>query len=249
MKYNICIPIPIKSNDLRGLKIIVDRALLFNPEFIELRFDYIDAFQNITQDFVESLKNYIKNKSNLILTFRHHSEGGQTKIDEHERLKILKLLMDSQPKFFDIEMNSDIETLSNIISLSYMKKVNLIFSYHNFEKTPTYEMAKDIILRFEDRIIKKELNEFDILGKSIYKLIFTAQNFEDNLVALELCKEISKNNKKVISFCMGELGILSRILNIKLGSFLTYAALEEPTAPGQIKINTLQQMYKLLFND
>ncbi len=249
MKYNICIPIPIKSNDLRRLKIIVDRALLFNPEFIELRFDYIDAFQNITQDFVESLKNYIKNKSNLILTFRHHSEGGQTKIDEHERLKILKLLMDSQPKFFDIEMNSDIETLSNIISLSYMKKINLIFSYHNFEKTPTYEMAKDIILRFEDRIIKKELNEFDILGKSIYKLIFTAQNFEDNLVALELCKEISKNNKKVISFCMGELGILSRILNIKLGSFLTYAALEEPTAPGQIKINTLQQMYKLLFNE
>lgn len=249
MKYNICIPIPIKSNNLREIKLIIDRALLFNPEFIELRFDYIDTFQNITQDFVESLKNFIKNKSNLILTFRHHSEGGRIKIDEYERLKILKLLMDSQPEFFDIEMNSDIETLSNIISLSYMKKVNLIFSYHNFEKTPTNEMAKEIILRFEERIIKNELNEFDILGKSIYKLIFTAQNFEDNLVALELCKEISKNNKKAISFCMGELGILSRLLSVKLGSFLTYAALEEPTAPGQIKINTFQQMYKLLFSD
>lgn len=249
MTYNICIPIPIKSNDLGEIKVIVDRALLFNPRFIEFRFDYIDTFQNITQDFVESLKTYVKNKSNIILTFRHHSEGGQIKIDEIERLKILKMLMDSQPEFFDIEMNSDIETLSNIISLSYMKKVNLIFSYHNFEKTLTNIMAKGIILRFEERIIKNELNEFDILGKSIYKLIFTAQNFEDNLIPLELCKEFSKNNKKVISFCMGELGILSRILNIKLGSFLTYAALEEPTAPGQIKIDTLQQMYKLLFND
>jgi len=249
MTYNICIPIPIKSNNLGEIKVVVDRALLFNPEFIELRFDFIDTFQNITPDFVESLKNFIKNKSNIILTFRHHSEGGQIKIDEHERLKILKVLMDSQPDFFDIEMNSDIETLSNIISLSYMKKVNLIFSYHNFEKTLTNIMAKDIILRFEERIIKKELNEFDILGKSIYKLIFTAQNFEDNVIPLELCKEFSKNNKKIISFCMGELGILSRILSVKLGSFLTYAALEEPTASGQIKINTLQQMYKLLFND
>lgn len=249
MKYNICIPIPIKSNNLREIEVVIDRAVAFNPEFIEFRFDYIDTFQNITQDFVESLKNFIKNRSNIILTFRHHSEGGQIKIDEYERLKILKVLMDIQPEFFDIEMNSDIETLSNIISLSYMKKVNLIFSYHNFEKTLTNKMAKEIILRFEERIIKNQLNEFDILGKSIYKLIFTAQNFEDNLVALELCKEISKNNKKVISFCMGELGILSRILNIKLGSFLTYAALEEPTAPGQIKIDTLQQMYKLLFND
>ena len=249
MKYNICIPIPIKSNNLAEIKVLVDRALHFNPKFIELRFDYIDIFQNITKDFVESLKTFIKNKSSLILTFRHHSEGGQIKIDEHERLKALKMLMDSQPDFFDIEMNSAIETLSNVISLSYMKKVNLIFSYHNFEKTLTNKMAKEIILRFEERIIKNELNEFDILGKCIYKLIFTAQNFEDNLVALELCKEISKNNKKVISFCMGELGILSRILNIKLGSFLTYAALEEPTAPGQIKIDTLQQMYKLLFND
>ncbi|MFW9945721.1 MAG: type I 3-dehydroquinate dehydratase [Candidatus Odinarchaeota archaeon] len=249
MKYNICIPIPIKSNNLRGINLVIDRALEFNPEFIELRFDYIDTFQNITQDFVQSLKNYIKNKSSLILTFRHHSEGGQTKIDEFERLKILKILMNSQPEFFDIEMNSATETLSTIISLSFMKKVNLIFSYHNFEETIPNKIAKEIILRFEERIIKNELNEFDILGKSIYKLIFTAQNFEDNLVALELCKEISKNNKKVISFCMGELGILSRILSVKLGSFLTYAALEEPTAPGQIKINTLQKIYKLLFSD
>lgn len=249
MKYNICIPIPIKSNNLRDIKVVVDRAIAFNPEFLEFRFDFIDNIEKITRDFVKGIKNLIKNKSLVIFTLRHHSEGGHIKIDEHERLKVLKVLMDSQPDFFDIEMNSVIETLSNIISLSYMKKVNLIFSYHNFEKTPTNEMAKEIILRFEERIIKNELNEFDILGKIIYKLIFTAQNFEDNLVALELCKEISKNNKKVISFCMGELGILSRILSVKLGSFLTYAALEEPTAPGQIKIHTLQQMYKLLFSD
>ncbi|MFX1493370.1 MAG: type I 3-dehydroquinate dehydratase, partial [Promethearchaeota archaeon] len=165
MKYNICIPIPIKSNNLRGINLVIDRALEFNPEFIELRFDYIDTFQNITQDFVQSLKNYIKNKSSLILTFRHHSEGGYTKIDEFERLKILKILMDSQPEFFDIEMNSATETLSTIISLSFMKKVNLIFSYHNFEETIPYKIAKEIILRFEERIIKNELNEFDILGK------------------------------------------------------------------------------------
>ena len=159
------------------------------------------------------------------------------------------MLMEAQPDFFDIEMSSNKEILSNMINISNMKKVNLIFSHHNFKTTPNYQFAKELILRFEERIIEEELNEFEILSKSIYKVIFTAENFEHNLVPLTLCEEFSKGYKKVISFCMGDLGLISRVFCIKLGSFMTYASLEEKTAPGQINIETLQRVYKLLFND
>ncbi|MHA2429524.1 MAG: type I 3-dehydroquinate dehydratase [Promethearchaeota archaeon] len=249
MKYNICIPIPIKSNNLREIEVVIDRAIAFNPEFIEFRFDYIDNIENITQNFVEGIRNLIKNKNLVIFTLRHHSEGGNIKIDEGKRLKVLKILIEAHPDFLDIEMSSNIELLKNLINLSTINKVKLIFSYHNFEKTHEYQDANNIILKFKDKLTENRLNHFEILNKSIYKIIFTAQNFEDNLIPLILCKEYFNDGKKIISFCMGELGILSRILSVKLGSFLTYAALEEPTAPGQIKIHTLQQMYKLLFSD
>ncbi|MFX0060246.1 MAG: type I 3-dehydroquinate dehydratase [Candidatus Hodarchaeota archaeon] len=249
MNYNICISIPVRSKDLGEISNIINKALIFNPKFIEFRFDYFNSLEDLTQDFVEKLNKYIKRKAYSIFTFRHNSEGGESIIDETERLKILKMLMDTQPDFFDIEMNSNKEILNNIITQSNMKKVTLIFSHHNFETTPKYQLAKESILRFEERIIEEELNEFEILSKSIYKVIFTAQTFEHNLIPLKICNEFSKGYKKIISFCMGDLGLVSRVFCVKAGSFLTYAALEEKTAPGQIKIETLQQVYKLLFTD
>jgi 3-dehydroquinate dehydratase-1 len=249
MNYNICISIPIRSNKLGEIKPLIDKATSFNSKFIEFRFDYFNLLGDLTLDFADKLNKYVKNKTYSIFTLRRSSEGGKCKIDETDRLKILKTLMESQPDFFDIEMSSNKEILSNIINLSYMKKVRLIFSHHNFNTTPSYQLAKELILRFEERIIEEELNEFDILSKSIYKVIFTAENFEHNLIPLTLCKEFSKGYKKIISFCMGDLGFLSRVFCVKLGSLLTYAALQEKTAPGQIDIKLLQQVYKLLFND
>ena len=248
MKYNICIPIPIKNNNLIEIKILIEKALSFNPAFVEFRFDYINKAEYLTEKFVRQLKNLLENKSFCIFTLRHDSEGGKIRIEKSQRLNKLKILIKSQPDFFDIEMNSDLETLRSIINLSFTKKVKLIFSYHNLEMTPNYKKAKELILKFEEKVIKNDLNKFDILGQSVYKIIFTAQNFEDNLVPLEICKEFSKNKKKIISFCMDELGMLSRVISLKLGSFLTYAALEEETASGQINVHTLQQLYNL-FND
>jgi len=248
MKYNICIPIPIKNNNLRKIKILIDKALAFNPVFVEFRFDYINRIEYLTEKFVRQLKKFLENKSYSIFTLRHDSEGGKIRIEKSQRLNKLKQLIESQPDFFDIEMSSDLDTLRSIINISFIKKVNLIFSYHNLEMTPNYEKAKELILRFEEKVIKNNLNKFDILGQSVYKIIFTAQCFEDNIVPLEICKEFAKNNKKIISFCMDELGMLSRVISLKLGSFLTYAALEEETASGQINVRTLQQFYNL-FND
>jgi 3-dehydroquinate dehydratase type I len=80
-------------------------------------------------------------------------------------------------------------------------------------------------------------------------MIFTAQTFEDNLIPLQLCKEITKKNLNIISFCMGTLGIFSRILCVLNGSFLTYGSLVGETAPGQIDINTIRKTLNILQED
>lgn len=249
MNSSICISIPIKSNDLGEVQILVNEALTFNPLAIELRFDYIKKKDYITKDFAIKLKDLLENKHLSIFTLRDKSEGGKLKIQKSERIELIKMLIQARPDFFDIELNTDLETLNSVISLSFMEKVNLIFSYHNLKETLDYESSKNIILNFEEKIVKDNLNEFDILSKCIYKLIFTAQNIEDNLVPLRLCQEFSRNKKKVISFCMDKLGLLSRIICVKFGSFLTYAALEERTAPGQINVKIMQEFYELFSNE
>ncbi|MFW9950822.1 MAG: type I 3-dehydroquinate dehydratase [Candidatus Thorarchaeota archaeon] len=47
---------------------------------------------------------------------------------------------------------------------------------------------------------------------------------------------------------MGDIGLISRLFCIKLGSFMTYASLKEQTANGQVNIETIQRIYKLLLS-
>jgi 3-dehydroquinate dehydratase len=48
---------------------------------------------------------------------------------------------------------------------------------------------------------------------------------------------------------MGTSGIFSRLTCIFAGSFLTYASLKEKTAPGQINIAKMRELYGLILND
>ena len=80
----------------------------------------------------------------------------------------------------------------------------------------------------------------EVLKNSVLKIIHTANKFSDNFVPLDLCEYYK--NKRIISFCMGNLGIFSRIFCLKAGAFLTYGSIEELTAPGQIKIEEIRKI-------
>lgn len=246
MKYNICVPIPVKSAIVSEIAPTIEKVKNLNPDFVELRFDYIPDIQKLTKDFIIDLINRIQPKIPVICTFRDYSEGGQTEIDVNERLQIIKLIIESEPKYLDIEINTESSILSEIIHLASHNKVSLIYSLHDFEKTPTYGEA----IKTLENSLKKLENELQIdkkiVEKSIVKLIFTAQSFEDNLVPIKLCKKKSSNKLKLISFCMGELGLFSRILCNFSNSFLTYSSYSEKTAPGQIEITKLREILNFL---
>ena len=247
MKYKICVPIPVKSANISEIKPILDKTIKKAPNLIELRFDYINNVQNLTLDFIKELKNIINPNAPVIFTFRDSSEGGKIKINQKERFKILKMFIEAKPDYIDIEMNAEQNFLYEFINLATQNGVKIIFSYHNFEKTTILDEGIKLIQNFQNKLKKEFSLESKITGKSIYKVIFTAQTFEDNLTPLKLCKYFSKNNREVISFCMGEIGIFSRITCVKFGSFMTYGSLDEKTAPGQIKIEKIREYYNLLF--
>ncbi len=250
MKFNICVAIPIKSGNVKENEEIIKRVLETKPDLIEFRFDYIDEISELTPDFIKSLLDLVGSNILSIFTFRDPSEGGQCDLNKEERIKIIKLLIEAQPEYLDIEMNTEIENLREIINFAN-ENVKLIFSYHDFDKTPSLEVATSIFEKFKDKLLNNHLVDFLSFKKITYKLIFTAKKFEDNLIPIKLCRDISakEKNQGIISFCMGELGIFSRITCAKLGSLLTYGSLEDKTAPGQINIKKIREIHQLLFNN
>jgi len=251
MKYNICVPIAIKSGDIEAIKLTIKKILDVKPELIEFRFDYIDDIVNLSPFFLKDLLVSIPKSVFSIFTFRASSEGGQIDIGLSERLKIINMLIEAKPSYFDIEMRTDLEVLRNIINLTNSHGVKLIFSYHDFDKTPSYEKVLNIFENFKETLLENHIVDFLTFKKLTYKLIFTAKNFEDNLIPIKLCKTVSEKEKDqaIISFCMGELGILSRILCVKFGSFLTFGSYEEETAPGQVNVKIIREIHQLLFAD
>ena len=80
-------------------------------------------------------------------------------------------------------------------------------------------------------------------GGSINKVAWTARSVRDNLEAFEV---LQTRQKPTIALCMGEAGLISRVLAKKFGAFLTFASLrdESATAPGQVTIHDMKRLYR-----
>ena len=246
MKFYNCVALQITTGDLRENEANIRTVLEKKPDLIELRFDYIDNVEDITQDLLEHLLSLIQPKIPAIFTFRDSSEGGQMEIEEEQRFSILKTLVKAQPRYFDIEMITPYELLLEIVNLAASNNVILIFSYHNFEQTFTYEKSVEMVEAFVNKLCCNV--DPKIVDDSVYKIIFTAQSFEDNLVPIKLCKTYSQKGHRIISFCMEEPGIFSRVACVMAGAFFNYVSAEEKTAPGQISLEEMREFQKLLFS-
>jgi len=245
---NICVPIQVKSNDASEIEMLIKNVKKADPDYIEFRLDYIDDISNLTSGFLKKLVELSKDAgTKIIFTLRSLAEGGQMDISEQNKLKIIADAIVAGPDYIDVEMSSSDTLIREAVSLAIQNSVKVIFSYHDFNKTPSYDEARTIISEFEERLTQK-LSIGAITTRDFpYKLIFTAQSFEDNLIPIRLCQVISEMRKNIISFCMGELGIFSRVSCVKYGSFFTFSSLGDKTAPGQISIYNMRDAHRILY--
>ena len=86
----------------------------------------------------------------------------------------------------------------------------------------------------------RELNESKA---DVIKIVWSARTIRDNLEAFEL---LQTRQKPAIVLCMGEAGLLSRVMAKKFGAFLTFASLSsgEETAPGQVTVHEMKSLYR-----
>src|SRR5690606_4633001 len=71
-----------------------------------------------------------------------------------------------------------------------------------------------------------------------------ARSLRDNLEAFELLRHRSK---PLVALCMGEFGLMSRVLASKFGAMLTFTCEDRlhATAPGQPTVEELTQLYRV----
>ncbi len=230
----ICVSIPLENLSTISEKII--KAKEQGAEVIEIRLDY---YPKILETNVSDLKPILECCNiPIIFTLRSASEGGKNSLHESPRIEYIKRLIELKPQYVDLEARLPAEILKNYYHLAIQNSVKIIYSFHDFEKTPNIVNAQTLIYS----IMKKcEGLEDENNPNAILKVVFTAKGGQDNLVAVQIIRWVRRMNKNIICFCMGEKGVYSRIESIKAGAYLTFASIDKATAPGQLNINELKK--------
>lgn len=224
----ICVPVAGETPEILFERI--KSAVRAAPDLIEIRVDYLEDMNVEFSDIVS------KTSIPLILTVRKKDEGGLFRYGEKKRIEILEKCIEAKPCFVDLELNMNSSNLGRLLDLAKQNSVSVILSFHSFENTP----SKEVLLQ--------KINEAVQKGGELVKLVTFARDITDNLVTLSLPQEANTLGIKVISFCMGEKGIISRVLCPLFGSYLTYASLDISTAPGQISLDTMREIHTLFFS-
>jgi 3-dehydroquinate dehydratase type I len=220
----ICISI-LPKNNIEALNLI-EKAEKAKADFLEVRLDCLETSRKLS-DFSASTK------IPLIATNKLQSEKGFFVGTESERQQTLLNAAKSGFDYVDVDFSSP----KHLETISQLKQVGtkIIVSYHKFDGTLSVSAMENIL--------DKEIAS----GASICKIVTTAIQVEDNLPVLSFVS-FASSKAKLVCFCMGEHGKISRLMSPVFGAFFTFASLEtgNETAAGQMSINEMRTAYALL---
>ena len=217
--------IPIAETTVEKALIAIKKASQL-ADLVEIRVDYLKTVS--LTPFLES-----RHKP-LIVTNRRGEEGGQYKGEERKRLAVLQEAIDLEGDYIDVEWATERPYLRSLIRNKGGTQV--VLSFHDFHGTPSLKELQ----RLFDQMVR--------LGADVIKIVPLARSWEDNLSILSLIPFAKRRRQKIVAFCMGEKGQISRIFSPFLGAAWTYASLSraKASAPGQMTIGEMKEIWEKL---
>jgi len=228
------VPITAKTKEqaIAQAKVIAANA---DADLAEFRIDLLSFASDSKQVIAlgHELKQILGAKP-MIATIRTHNEGGQLTISDADYGKTYQAYL-QQPfmDMLDVEMFRDQQVVKNTVKLAHEKKVLIVMSNHDFQKTPA-----------EAEIIKRLLKQ-DELGADILKIAVMPQSKQDVFTLMNATLKVSQQSKKpLLTMSMGKLGTISRIATANMGGSFSFGMIGEASAPGQIDVTQLKQFLK-----
>ena len=195
---------------------------------LEFRLDYLPkpalALPRIKQ-FTEYHSHVV-----ALATCRRVASGGKFRGSVASQLDILSKAAAAGCQLIDLELQSAARCKPEQLR-RLRQNAALILSYHDFRATKKL-----------DETLAKML----AISADFYKVVSMATTLSDNVTMMKFLERHSGEHS-LIGVCMGEQGIISRVLGVRAGSVFTFAAVSEneKTAPGQMAANELLGTYRL----
>jgi 3-dehydroquinate dehydratase/shikimate dehydrogenase len=163
-------------------------------------------------------------------TCRRAENGGKFKGSLASQLEVLTKANAAGCQIVDLEIQSALKSKREAIA-RLRSRAGLIVSFHDFRAT-----------RNLDETLEKMLK----VPADFYKVVSTATTLSDNVTMMKFLQTQSDKHA-LIGLCMGEQGIISRVLSVRAGSVFTFGAVsaELKTAPGQISARDLRSIYRI----
>ena len=218
-KHRVCGVIAAETAD--GMQSQV-RLALPSTRTLELRLDYLrDARERA--GFLAWLSR-ARPRAVLIATCRSREGGGLFREGHEEQLKILQQAVKSGCRWCDVEIELARERSARELR-SALRPARLMISYHDFRKTPGN--------------LPGVVRELSKAGGHAIKVASQCNSIADSA---KVCG-LARGRRNIVAIPMGELGLAGRILSLRAGSALAYAAVSQATAPGQLSLEAMQTVY------
>lgn len=207
---------------------------------VEWRVDFYEDVFQIPQ-VLETLKGLraALGETPILFTFRTLKEGGEKEISMEDYTALNKAVAQSgDADAIDVEIFSgDQVVLENIANIHAAGKV-VVGSNHDFHKTPS---QADLIYR---------LRKMQDMGADIPKIAVMPQNKADVLTLLASTEEMYRcyADRPIITMSMSATGVISRLCGEVFGSSMTFGAVGQVSAPGQIPVEQLNAATEIIHN-
>jgi 3-dehydroquinate dehydratase-1 len=207
-------------------------------DMVEWRADFFDQVLD-TQMVLKALQQMrdVLWDTPILFTFRTRKEGGEKEISmEHYTALNQAVARSGLADLIDVEIFSGDEVVrANIQNIHYANTL-VIASNHDFTKTPD-----------EDDIIER-LRKMQDMGADLLKIAVMPTSAQDVLTLLcATNKMVTRYAKKpVITISMSVKGVISRFSGEVFGSSMTFGSIGKGSAPGQVPVEQLQSVLRIL---
>jgi 3-dehydroquinate dehydratase type I len=211
-------------NNAEAIRKMSEAASL--ADILEIRLDVMESFD--PEEIIQAALRPV------IVTYRSKKEGGSGLARYETRIRYLLRAIEVGADFVDVEYSMPQIYRQELFQAQGSSR--LIISAHLLNKTPSQEKLEDTFRKMA------------ATGADVVKIIAHARTPEDNLRVLGLIPLAKNLGVKIIAFCMGHAGRISRIFTLLMGGYLTFAALEEgqESASGQIPVREMKKMMDML---
>jgi 3-dehydroquinate dehydratase / shikimate dehydrogenase len=213
------VAVPTAQEMLRELRVALKKS-----RTVELRLDWLKNAEEL--DYFLAHLRVNRAKACILATLRRRQAGGKYKGDVTGQLSRLVAAAEAGCAWCDLEVESAERLDAGALRELRRAGAQVMISFHDFRGTP--------------RDLGRVTRRLERCHGDAIKIAAEARTIRDGARLLA----VAHSRRNVIAVPMGEAGLPGRVLALRAGSALAYAATGTATAPGQLSIAEMRGVYR-----